>query len=99
MDESWPSGKHTIDWNHPCDGQLLRFQHDLYELGDLLKEMHDLPAHMEEMRAYLLSVLDGGYSAEDALARLEELCANAEPATCSKNQWTENILCGVLQPK
>ncbi|RLN10509.1 hypothetical protein BBJ28_00025772 [Nothophytophthora sp. Chile5] len=73
MDESRQSDTAIIQWNHPCSGSRLRFQHDLYQLGELMEEL-SLPDGMKNMRATLLSALDTSeFTAEEALARLAEL--------------------------
>ncbi|RLN06497.1 hypothetical protein BBJ28_00026608, partial [Nothophytophthora sp. Chile5] len=75
MDESYQSNQAIIQWNHPCHGHYLRFQHDLYQLGELMNGF-SLPDDMKNMKATLLSAIDSTeLTAEGALALLAELCS------------------------
>ncbi|KAF1332209.1 hypothetical protein FI667_g3873, partial [Globisporangium splendens] len=69
-DESFPPQTKGIDWNHQWKGEILDFQHDLYQLGELLEPLtRELPEDLETMKKELLASVDRGTTANDMLAR------------------------------
>ncbi|KAE9032498.1 hypothetical protein PR002_g9142 [Phytophthora rubi] len=73
MDESRQPNTTTIWWNHQYQGHRLRFQHDLWQLGQLMGELpFKLSVDLKTMQAILLSAVDiPQFTAEFALAILE----------------------------
>ncbi|KAF4131144.1 hypothetical protein GN958_ATG19579 [Phytophthora infestans] len=56
MDESHLNNTTAIQWNHQWEGEMLRFHHDLYQLGKLMEELtFDMPPEMIAVRDILQS--------------------------------------------
>ncbi|DAZ93495.1 TPA: hypothetical protein N0F65_007863 [Lagenidium giganteum] len=79
MDQAYKPNTMTISWNHEFDGHKLRFQHDLWQLGDLMNEYFlDLSADLKSMQTMLLKAVEHPeVTAESALAKLEDTRATA----------------------
>ncbi|KAG1698756.1 hypothetical protein DVH05_014711 [Phytophthora capsici] len=59
MDESRKPNTTTIDWNHKFQGHTLIFEHDMYQLGQLMNSLtFSLPSDLVEIQKYLLSAVD-----------------------------------------
>ncbi|KAG6942650.1 hypothetical protein JG688_00018003 [Phytophthora aleatoria] len=72
MDESRKPNTTTIDWNHKFRGHKLIFQHDLYQLGQLMKTLlFPLPDDLVGIQKVLLSAVDTpAFTAEVELTTL-----------------------------
>ncbi|KAG1705996.1 hypothetical protein DVH05_002559 [Phytophthora capsici] len=59
MDESRKPNTTTIDWNHTLEGHKLSFEHDLYQLGELMNSLSfSLPDDLVDVQNVLLSAVD-----------------------------------------
>ncbi|TMW58369.1 hypothetical protein Poli38472_009928 [Pythium oligandrum] len=77
MDESYPPD----NWNHKCSDEKLRFQHDLFQLGELLASVMpglvssssaQVPIHLQGVEKMLLNALtDPSLTAERVLELLD----------------------------
>ncbi|RLN91081.1 hypothetical protein BBJ28_00026504 [Nothophytophthora sp. Chile5] len=74
MDESRQPNTTIIEWSHEFNGDKLRSQHDLYQLGELLEDVSfELPDDLKAMQTILLSAVNTPeVTAEVALAKLAE---------------------------
>eukprot|EP00644_Phytophthora_capsici_P011560 jgi/Phyca11/537210/estExt2_fgenesh1_pg.C_PHYCAscaffold_790005 len=58
MDESRKSNTTTIDWNHEFQGYTLIFEHDLFQLGQLMNSFtFSLPSDLEDVQKALLTAV------------------------------------------
>jgi hypothetical protein len=75
MDESRKPNTTIIDWNHHFNGEKLCFQHDLYQLGKLMRtrtEGFTLPDNLAKIQTRLLSSVENpAFTAEVALTALQ----------------------------
>ncbi|KAK1948440.1 hypothetical protein P3T76_000729 [Phytophthora citrophthora] len=73
MDESHPPKTTTISWNHQCHGDILTFQHDLYQLGRLM-EFFTVPLTDEllSVQTALLSAVTCPLGAEEVLTMMNQ---------------------------
>ncbi|GMF12650.1 unnamed protein product [Phytophthora lilii] len=73
MDESHPPKTTTISWNHQCHGDILTFQHDLYQLGRLM-EFFTVPLTDEllSVQTALLSAVTSQLGAEEVLTMMNQ---------------------------
>ncbi|GMF35616.1 unnamed protein product [Phytophthora lilii] len=59
MDESRQPNTTTIDWNHKFQGHKLIFEHDFYQLGQLMGSLSvPLPKNLVDVKELLLSAVD-----------------------------------------
>ena len=80
MDESRQPDSAIIQWLHPFNGQKLRFQHDLYQLGKLMQMLpFELPDDLKAMQTILLSEVNApNFTAESALEELAKTCTKLQ---------------------
>ncbi|TMW61443.1 hypothetical protein Poli38472_012634 [Pythium oligandrum] len=72
LDKSHVSNTTVIEWSHRHQGQKLRMEHDLSQLGGLMETLpFTLPANMKSMQEILLTAIDtSGLTANAALTKL-----------------------------
>ncbi|KAG2981931.1 hypothetical protein PC119_g20915 [Phytophthora cactorum] len=73
MDESHRPNTTTISWNHQCHGDILTFQHDLYQLGRLM-EFFTVPLtnKLLSVQTALLSAVTSQLGAEEVLMMMNQ---------------------------
>ncbi|KAE9050223.1 hypothetical protein PR001_g2588 [Phytophthora rubi] len=73
MDESHPPNTTTISWNHQCHGEILTFQHDLFQLGRLMKDfILPLTGKLPSVQTALLSARTSQLDAEQVLTMMNQ---------------------------
>ncbi|OQR83186.1 hypothetical protein THRCLA_23175 [Thraustotheca clavata] len=71
MDESYPPNERKIDWNHQSIGETLTFQHDLYQLGELMDSfVLSLSTELDNLKRRLLESVGTETTAHDLLEAL-----------------------------
>ncbi|CAK4665499.1 unnamed protein product, partial [Aphanomyces euteiches] len=74
MDESHRPQKAEINWSHDCQGDILTFQHDLYQLGILMQSFEfPLNGKLLCIKTTLLSAVMSQLSVEEVLMSMKEI--------------------------